>query len=80
MEHIIQEFVDVHQILIEELIDHILHIVELNIDNKQFHDILIDYRGEFVYNQILNFDNKYLNKIIMIEYKVDIVVLQMAHI
>jgi hypothetical protein len=73
MEYIILIFVDVQQILIEELIFHILNIFDSNIYIQYFHDVLIDHKKEFVYNQIQNYDNEYLNEIIMIEHMVDIV-------
>ncbi len=80
MEYIIQQFVDVQTILIQELIYHIQNIFGLDIGIQHFHDVLIDRKGEFVYNQIANFYNEYLNEIIMIEHKVDIDDLQRVHI
>jgi hypothetical protein len=65
--------------LIRELIYHIPNIVELDIHIEYFHDVPIDHNKEFVYNQIVNFYNKYLNEIIMIEYMLGIDDLQMFH-
>ncbi len=56
------------------------HIWEVLLYIQYFHDVLIDHKITFMNNQMKNFDNEYLNGIIMIEHKMDVDDLQMVDI